>query len=98
MINDSFLKWRFRCCLGLLFGFVGFRAFTASLNSDKRDQESTFKLQRKQSINVQIYWCLCGMMTTDLVHVSGVALQSHHSTGQVARVNTAAGNESYLSG
>jgi len=24
--------------------------------------------------------------------------QSHHSTGQVARVNTAAGDESYLSG
>jgi len=30
--------------------------------------------------------------------MSGVALQSHHSTGQVARVNTAAGDESYLSG
>jgi len=30
--------------------------------------------------------------------VSGVALQSHHSTGQVARVNTAVGDDSYLSG
>ena len=32
------------------------------------------------------------------VRVSGVALQSHRSTGQVAGVNTAAGDESYLSG